>query len=176
MHSRVKRSFKFHADRRTMWLTALTLTLFVVCAILLFVLYKGGFFSAWFISFVMAVTALIVLSIPRRVVLIDHKLEIQCVFDITEIDVREIIRIRKVGKRRLKRSILIFGSAGFFGYFGKFFDIRSFETITIYASEWNNFVEIIDIYDSRTYISCRDADELIACVQQAKLEAPDEED
>ena len=51
---------------------------------------------------------------------------------------------------------------------GKFFDIKEFDIISIYASEWNNFVEITDIYDSRTYISCREADELIAAIAEAQ--------
>ena len=60
------------------------------------------------------------------------------------------------------------GAAGFFGYYGKFFNLKEFEIITIYASEWDNFVEITDIYDSRTYVSCREADNLINTVMQAK--------
>ena len=128
-------------------------------------LYMGGFFSAWFVSFVMAIFALMILSIPQRIILLDNKLEIQCVFDITEIDLQEISRIRKVSNRRLRWTMLLFGSSGFCGYYGKFFDLKEFEVITIYSSEWNNFVEITDIYDSRIYVSCRDADELIAAVR-----------
>ena len=132
---------------------------------MLYMLYMGGFFSAWFVSFVMAIFALMVLSIPRRIILLDNKLEIQCVFDITEIDLQEISRIRKVSNRRLRWTMLLFGSSGFCGYYGKFFDLKEFEVITIYSSEWNNFVEITDIYDARIYVSCRDADELIAAVR-----------
>lgn len=132
---------------------------------MLYMLYMGGFFSAWFVSFVMAIFALMILSIPRRIILLDNKLEIQCVFDITEIDLQEISRIRKVSNRRLRWTMLLFGSSGFCGYYGKFFDLKEFEVITIYSSEWNNFVEITDIYDSRIYVSCRDADELIAAVR-----------
>ena len=113
----------------------------------------------------MAIFALMILSIPRRIILLDNKLEIQCVFDITEIDLQEISRIRKVSNRRLRWTMLLFGSSGFCGYYGKFFDLKEFEVITIYSSEWNNFVEITDIYDSRIYVSCRDADELIAAVR-----------
>ena len=134
---------------------------------MLYTLYTGGFFSAWFVSFVLALIALMILSIPRRIVLLDNTLEIQCIFDITEIDVSEIARIRKVRTRKLRWAMLLFGSAGFFGYYGKYFDLKEFEVITIYASEWNNFVEIVDIYDSRTYVSCRDADALIASVREA---------
>ena len=139
---------------------------------MLYMLYMGGFFSAWFVSFVMAIFALMILSIPRRIILLENKLEIQCVFDITEIDLQEISRIRKVSNRRLRWTILLFGSSGFCGYYGKFFDLKEFEVITIYASEWNNFVEITDIYDSRIYVSCREADELIAAVrsQQQTIE------
>ena len=164
----MKLSFDYKFDRRTILLTTLILILCVAGTVLLYTLYTGGFFSAWFLSFVLALIALMMLSIPRRIVLLDNKLEIQCIFDITEIDIHEIVRIRKVHPRKLRRSILLFGSAGFFGYYGKYFDLREFETITIYASEWNNFVEIIDIYDSRIYVSCRDADTLIASVREAR--------
>ena len=165
---RVKRSFDYKFDRRTILLTVLILLLCTVGAVLLYTLYTGGFFSAWFVSFVLALIALMILSIPRRIVLLDNTLEIQCIFDITEIDVSEIARIRKVRTRKLRWAMLLFGSSGFFGYYGKYFDLKEFEVITIYASEWNNFVEIVDIYDSRTYVSCRDADALIASVRKAR--------
>lgn len=162
----MKRSFNYHFNRRTITITILSLLLCAVGAALLYILYKGGFFSAWFVSFVMAVAALMILSIPRRIVLLENKLEIQCVFDITEMDMLEIARIRKVSNQRLRWTVILFGSSGFCGYYGKFFDLREFEVVTIYASEWDNFVEITDIYDSRIYVSCREADELIAAVRQ----------
>ena len=64
--------------------------------------------------------------------------------------------------------IPLFAATGFFGYYGKFLNIREFDIVSIYASEWNNFVEITDIYDSRTYISCREADSLIAAIAEAQ--------
>ena len=162
----MKSSFNYHFNRRTITITILSLLLCAIGAALLYILYKGGFFSAWFVSFVMAVAALMILSIPRRIVLLDNKLEIQCVFDITEMDMLEIARIRKVSNRRLKWTMLLFGSSGFCGYYGKYFDLKEFEVVTIYASEWDNFVEITDIYDSRIYVSCREVDDLIAAVRQ----------
>ena len=162
----MKSSFNYHFNRRTITITLLSLLCCIIGAALLYILYKGGFFSAWFVSFVMAIAALMILSIPRRIVLLGNKLEIQCVFDITQIDMREIARIRKVSDRRLRWTLLLFGSSGFCGYYGKYFDLKEFEVITIYASEWDNFVEITDIYDSRTYVSCREANELIAAVRQ----------
>ena len=84
---RVKRSFDYKFDRRTITLTVLILLLCTAGAVLLYTLYTGGFFSAWFVSFVLALIALMILSIPRRIVLLDNKVEIQCIFDITEIDI-----------------------------------------------------------------------------------------
>lgn len=135
---------------------------------MLYILYTGGFFSAWFVSVVVAIMTLMILSIPRRIAIIEKKMEIQCVFDITQIDITQIERIRKVNARKLRWAMLLIGSHGFFGYYGKYLDLKEFETITIYASEWNNFVEIVDIYDSRTYISCREADALIALVRAVR--------
>ena len=84
------RSFEYHTDRKTITRTILTLLFIIAGAVLLYVLYTGGAFSAWFLSAVLAVLALMILSIPRRVVLLDDTLEIQCVSDITEINIREI--------------------------------------------------------------------------------------
>ena len=84
---RVKRSFDYKFDRRTILLTVLILLLCTAGAVLLYTLYTGGFISAWFVSFVLALIALMILSIPRRIVLLDNTLEIQCIFDKTEIDV-----------------------------------------------------------------------------------------
>ena len=49
-------------------------------------------------------------------------------------------------------------------------NVKDFDIITIYASEWDNFVEITDIYDNRTYVSCREADDLIDTVMTLRHE------
>ncbi len=164
----MKRSFRYDTDRRTKILTAIKLIVVAIIAIALYQLYTGGFFSAWFVSVVMALVALMVLSIPRRIVLLDDRIEIQCIADITEIEIREIASIRKVSTKDMRWIIRIFGAKAFFGYYGKFFDFKGLDIVTIYASEWNNFVEITDIYDYRIYVSCREADELIKSVMEAK--------
>lgn len=164
----MKRSFRYNTDRRTKILTAIKLIVVAIIAIALYQLYTGGFFSAWFVSVVMALVALMVLSIPRRIVLLDDRIEIQCIADITEIEIREIVSIRKVSTKDMRWIIRIFGAKAFFGYYGKFFDFKGLDIVTIYASEWNNFVEITDIYDYRIYVSCREADELIKSVMKAK--------
>lgn len=152
--------FKYHIDRRTIVYTVLTFVVFIAVAVALLLLYTGGFFSAWFISLVLAMIALMVLSVPRKIVVTDEALEIRCVSDITVIELREIASVQLLTKNRMHGVMPIFGAVGFFGYYGKFFDFKELETITIYSSEWNNFVEITDIYDYRTIVSCRDGEAL----------------
>lgn len=166
----MKRSFEYKTDRITIIRTALLCVVSVVIAVALFFLYRGGYLSAWFSSVIIAIVALMTLSIPRRIVVLDHTIEIQCISDITEINLREIASVRRADRRRMRWIVPLFGGIGFFGYYGKYFDLKEFDTVNMYASEWNNFVEITDIYDSRTYVSCREADDLIAAIAQAKDE------
>lgn len=172
----MKRNFKYSNNRRTIITSILILLLFAAGATLLYLLYKGGFFSAWFVSLVLALIALMVLSIPRRIVVLDNTLEIQCVSDITEIDLREIASIRTIDRKAMRWVVPLFGAVGFFGYYGKFLNIREMDIITIYASEWDNFVEITDIYDSRTYVSCSQADEMIKTVMHLRQELSESDD
>ena len=142
----------------------------------LYELYTGGFVSAWFSSVIIAIALLMLLSVPRRIVLLDNTLEVQCISDITEIPLDEIEHIRTIPRSKMRWMLPIIGVMGFFGYYGRFLDVRRWRTVHLYLSEWNNFVEITDIYDNRTYVSCREADELIESVLQAKANAPEEEE
>ncbi len=155
-------TYKYHFDRHTIYWSIIHLVVFILLGITLYFLYEGGYLSAWFTSFIVALIALMSLSIPRKIVITDEWVEICCLLDITEIRREEIASIRRVEKKQLKWVVPLFGGCGFFGYYGHFFDLRHFERVKIYASEWNNFVEIIDIYEERLYVSCFEADKLIA--------------
>jgi hypothetical protein len=102
-------------------------------------------------------------------------MEIQCVSDITEIQIDEIEYIRLIPRKRLWWIIPIFGVVGFFGYYGKFFDLKRFRIVTLYASEWNNFVDIRTYNGSHTYISCREAEALIETVKQIQQQIAQQE-
>lgn len=152
--------------------------LIILCAVgvwLLYDLYTGGFISAWFASIVVALILLMFLSVPRRVSIIGSAMEIQCVSDITEIQIDEIEYIRLIPRKRLWWIIPIFGVVGFFGYYGKFFDLKRFRIVTLYASEWNNFVDIRTYNGSHTYISCREAEALIETVKQIQQQIAQQE-
>lgn len=155
-------SYKYRFDRRTIYWTLTYLVIFLLLGAGLYLLYEGGYLSAWFTSFVVALIALMALSIPRRIVVTDEKVEVRCLLDITEIPRSEIASVRRVDARSMKWFLPLFGGCGFFGYYGHFIDLRRLERVRIYASEWRNFVEITDIYEERLYVSCSDADRLVA--------------
>lgn len=154
--------YKYRFSRRTIYVSLVYLAVFALLGWALYHLYEGGYLSAWFTSFIVALIALMALSIPRKIVVADDRVEVRCLLDITEIRRDEIASVRRVENRRMKWFLPIFGGYGFFGYYGHFLDLRRLDRVKIYASEWRNFVEITDIYDDRLYVSCADADRLVA--------------
>lgn len=162
----MQKNFKYHVGRYTLIFSLILIILCVVGVWLLYDLYTGGFISAWFASVVVALILLMVLSVPRRISVIGNAIEIQCVSDITEIQIDEIEYIRLIPRKRLSWIIPIFGVMGFFGYYGKFFDVKRFRIVTLYASEWSNFVDIRTYNGTHTYISCREAEALIDTIKQ----------
>lgn len=172
----MKSTYKYRFDRRTIYWTLVYLVVFALLGALLYFLYEGGYLSAWFTSFVVALIALMSLSIPRRIDVDDEKIEVRCLLDITEIRREEIASVRRVDTSRMKWFLPIFGGCGFFGYYGHFIDLRRFERVRLYASQWRNFVEIVDIYEERLYVSCTEADQLVAELMPAGGNHPTEED
>lgn len=154
--------YKYRFDRRTIYWSLIYLAVFILLGWGLYHLYEGGYLSAWFTSFIVALVALMALSIPRRIVVTDETVEVRCLLDITEIRRDEIASIRRIDTRRMKWFLPVFGGCGFFGYYGHYIDLRRFERVRLYAAEWRNFVEITDIYEDRLYVSCPDADRLVA--------------
>lgn len=164
---------KYRFDRRTCYWTGGYLVVFILLGVGFYLLYEGGYLSAWFTSFIAALVALMALSIPRSIAVDDTRVEIRCLLDITEIPRAEIASVRRVPQRELRGIVPLFGGFGFFGYYGHFLDLHNFERIRIYASEWRNMVEITDIYDDRLLVSCRDADRLVAELISARPAASD---
>ncbi len=157
----MNRTYKYHIDRRTYYWSLFHLLIFSMMGVALYFLYEGGYLSAWYITFIVAVVLLMGLSIPRRIVVDDEKLTIKCLLDMTQLNIDQIASVRRVLPREVRWVFPIFGACGFFGYYGHYFDLRHFRRVVIYASEWRNMVEIIDIYEDHYYISCRQSDELV---------------
>ncbi len=158
--------FRYKNGRYTLYWTAVYIIVIVLLAALLMQLYEGGYVSAWFGSFIAALVALMLMSVPRSIVVTEQTLQIRCLLDITEIRLSEISSIRTVSRKEMGWKFPIFGSVGFFGYFGHFIDFKRFRMVEIYATEWGNFVEIKTIYEDTYYVSCHERDRLISLLQE----------
>ena len=122
----MEKIYKYRFSRRTIYWTLIYLVVFGLLGGLLYHLYEGGYLSAWFTSFIVALIALMSLSIPRYIVVTDEKVEVRCLLDITEIKRGEIASVRRVDPKRMKWFFPLFGGCGFFGYYGHFLDLRRF--------------------------------------------------
>ncbi len=163
------RRFRHNRNKRTTVLTVIW-SLFIAAiaaAILIFV--HGGYLHAWLLSILVGITALYILSIPRRITVDESNLEIQCVVELTRIDIRDIRSIRKVSPNEYHYLFPVLGSFGFFGFYGYYLNFKGWDMVKVYAGEWAHLVEIIDIYEQTYIVSCREADELIESVMQVKL-------
>ena len=157
----MEKIYKYRLGKRIPYSSALYLLAFVGLSVLLAFVYEGGYISAWFISLILAVLALMVLSSPRRVVVDEEGIEIQCIAEDTTLAYEDIATIRKVEKREMNSCLPIFGAVGFFGYYGRFLNLRTMEFVHIYASRWGKFVEITDIDGNKYYISCEERDDIV---------------
>ena len=163
----MKRVFPYRANRRTLYLSLLHIVVLALAGWGLRSLYVGGYLSAWFLSLVGALVALMALSIPRKIVVREATVEILCLLDMTEIPRIEIASVQRIDRRQMRWIVPLLGSYGFFGYYGYYFDLKNFEKVVFYATEWRNLVEIVDIYEQRYYVSCSRAEELVALLQPA---------
>lgn len=157
----LEKIYRFRFSRRVWILSFVYLAIFAVLAATLYLLCEGGYLSAWFSSCIVALLALMSLSIPRRIRIDDRRLRVDCLLDMTEVPLEVIASVRRVDRSQMKGIIPLFGGCGFFGYYGHYLDVIQVERVKLYASEWDNFVEIVDVYEQRLYLSCREADELV---------------
>lgn len=164
-------TYPFRIDRRTRYWTLLYVVVYLGLGVGLYLLYEGGFFSAWFATSIGALLLLMALSIPRKLIVTEHSVEVRCLLDITEIPREEIASVRRVEEEDMRLLFPLFGGCGFFGYYGHFFDLKHFERLKIYASEWRNMVEITTIYEDRLWVSCSEAEELIALLSDTSDKA-----
>ena len=118
----MKRVFKYRFSRRTLYLSAFYILVLALIGLGLHSLYIGGYLSAWFVSLVVALFALMSLSIPRKIVVKKATVEILCLLDMTEIPRMEIASVQRVDPRQMRWVVPLFGGYGFFGYYGYYFD------------------------------------------------------
>ncbi|MDE6877060.1 MAG: hypothetical protein K2P00_04475, partial [Alistipes sp.] len=74
-------TYKYRFDRNTLYWTLVYWIVFALLGGGLFYLYEGGYLSAWFTSFIVALIALMALSIPRKIVVTDQSVQVRCLLD-----------------------------------------------------------------------------------------------
>lgn len=162
-HYRAMTTFKYRTDRKTIYVSIALMMLMIVLGIALMVLFRGGFFSTWYLTLIVALVALAALSIPRNIVILPATIEVRCLCNLIEIERAEIVSVRRVSRKDL-HVVPLLGIWGLFGYYGTFLDYRNMSSVQIYATQWNDFVEIVDSSDNCYYLSSERADELIASI------------
>lgn len=161
--------FKYRKDKRAKALSWVISILIVALFVFLLLFLDEGYLRAWMVVTFLAVMLLYVLSIPRYIKVDNETLEIHCFVEMTRIMIEDIQSARKVTRREIGPLIPTLASYGFFGYYGYYFSTRLWDSVKVYATEWDNLIEIEDIYEERYLLSCRQADQLIETIMQAKL-------
>ncbi len=165
--------YKYTINNKTKYLTMIHFLIFVGVAAGLFIFVKGGYILAWFISLMVAIIALMTLSIPRKIILSQEGIDICCISDYTFIPYSEITSIRIVERKELKFILPIFAGVGFFGYFGNFLNLKGMDFVKLYAAKWGDFIEITDVYEDKFYISCDNQSELAERIAREVSLKPD---
>lgn len=163
MKIRIPYKFSKHVRR----ITILCTVLIVGAIAALFILSDNSLYiPTWFFLITICLVTLYMLSIPRFIEITDNKINIHCTLELTTIKIVNITNIRKMDKQYIRRSFPLLGSFGFGGYFGYYFNPKTWNVFKMYASEWDNFVVINDIYENMYVVNLDSvhADQLIDMV------------
>lgn len=155
--------FKF--TRRTRKWTILHIILFVLVGLVMTYMFDGGYVLAWYTMLALAIIAIMVLSIPRRMRLQEDQLRIECVMDCVEIKYEDIVSVRAVATYMTRPFCPLFAGLGFFGFYGHFLNLMSLETVQVYAGKWDSFVEITTMYDDKIYVSTDDQELFVESIK-----------
>lgn len=156
-------------DRKSRRITWIYITVIVLILVLLWLFWgEGGYILAWGASLFAAVVLLYIMSIPRKVIVSDISVEIRCVVESVNISFSDLRTVRRLQPDEMKRKLVLLGSYGFFGYYGWYLDLDNLESINLYCKQWNNFVEITDVFERRYIISLVEPDKFIRVVSDAR--------
>ncbi|MCD7962480.1 MAG: PH domain-containing protein [Rikenellaceae bacterium] len=164
----MKKDFRYRLNKKSKRLSVIFLIVSFLLIILCNYYSVSGFLPAWVISLLVTVAALYILSIPKYVRVTDNSVEIHCVIELTNIPIKNIKSIKQLDRSEMKFTAPLLGSYGFFGFYGYFYDFSRMSIVKMYASAWENFVMIEDIYEDTYIINCNDPDEFIRLVEQNK--------
>lgn len=135
-------NFSLSLDRLSMGITIGTMTLLFATTISPFFLSPEDITPLYFlIPFFILIITLPYLWKPRLYEVSNDALIIHRLIRPVVIPIADIINIREGQKEEFKNSIRLFGSGGFFGFYGKFRN-NTLKSYTMHASRMSRFVLI----------------------------------
>ena len=156
------------ADRLSWVVTLAVLGAMGALSAVLFASAGGAYYiAAWATSLCVAVGLLFILSKPTRIVLNDKTLELRCLLDTTYLPLDSIVDIVTLGSKGFSQKIPLIASFGFWGYFGRYADLKGKRLYNIYATNRKQCVAIHTTHH-RYLISCRNAELLVSLVLDAR--------
>lgn len=141
----------------------------------LFVWAEGALYiAAWGTSVVVAIVALCLLSLPRRIILSDEELELRCLMETTYIPLRSVVDVKVMGSEGLKGKVPVLGLGGLGGYLGFWVDTKSWRLYRTYVTSRHKCVAI-HTSRHRYMVSCGAAELLRTQILAAKARNSKEE-
>lgn len=135
-----------------------------VCAVLWLTAGGAFYLAAWVTMMVVALVALCLLSVPRRIIVGEESVELRCLVETTYIPLGSIVDVEVVGKG-LRGKFPLLGIYGFWGYYGRFYGSR--HIYKVYATRREGCVAI-HTTKHRYMVSCSAPEMLRGMILDAK--------
>ena len=156
------------------WISTITLVLLGVVIAHLWITAEGAFYlAAWVSMTAVVVVALCMLSVPRRIIVSDDEVEIRCLVESTYIPLRSIADVEVVEGDGMRRKFPLLGIYGFWGYYGRYFDLAKGKLHKVYATKRTGCVAI-HTSKCRYLVSCSAPEMLRQMILNAKARGPKE--
>lgn len=152
------------------------MTLFLlggVCAVLWLTAGGAFYLAAWVTLMLMALVTLCLLSVPRRIIVGEESVELRCLVETTYIPLSSIVDVEIVGVGALRCKFPLVGIYGFWGYYGRYLDIRKWHMYRVYATRRSGCVTI-HTTKRRYVVSCGTPEMLRVMILSAKARNPKE--
>lgn len=142
---------KYYLSRNSRVYISTTILILVVLAVFVYLMLSssGNYLSAWYLSIMGGVFLLYLLSFPIKIIVKDKLVELHGVLDVTPIPIKNIKRIYKIDRYRLKQIIPLAGSYGFGGFFGYYFDYKKLKVLTLFCRALESLVVIEDVFHDK---------------------------
>jgi len=166
---KVKVKFRYGGfDGRVWWTSIVTTLLFGGLCAWLFATADGAYYlAAWTTMTGVTLGVLCLLSTPWRIVLSDEVLELRCLLDVSYISLHSVVDVEVLDEERLGRRVPLVGCYGFWGYYGRFLDLRTRKVCRVYATRRKGCVAI-HTSRRRYVVSCRTPEMLRSMILNAK--------